>query len=402
MMIPWGTDAPIYHWPLATGSLIAANIAVFVAQSTGLIDTPAWSLALGDGLHPLQWITHAFLHLGPGHLIGNMIFLWVFGLIVEGKIGFLPFLAVYALMCLLDGVVSQLLMLGRAEPAILLGASGAIFGLMAMAMVWAPKNEVHCHWILSYTFRVFTWDAPVYVLSLLYIGVEVLEIGLAGLLGDALLQALIHLPGAVWGFVIGTVLVKAEWVDCEGWDLYSLLSKRRRLGREWKRRGERLDRQKRRKPKARHAKARSKESELSPEERAANATQKLRERLDASDFDNARAYFERTARTLTGWPSEPVMLDIIKSLHARKERVASVPYMEAYCQRFPEQGDRMRLKLAQVLIRDRQRPAHGLRVLEQVPESSLAADLRPIRRQLETLAQQMLEEGVLELEEDYG
>lgn len=400
MLLPWGTDAPIYHWPVATGGLIAANIAIYVGEVGGAVDADAWSLALGNGIHPVQWISHAFLHVGLMHLIGNMIFLWVFGLIVEGKIGALPFLAIYALMCLLDGAVTQAIMLHKQPPGFLLGASGAIFGLMAVAMVWAPKNEVYCHGLFG--FRVWTWDAPVYLLAILYIGLEALQIGVAGLVGDVVMKALIHLPGAVWGFVIGTVMVKSHWVDCEGWDMYTLLDRRRKFSHDWKKRGERLDRQKKSKPRARHVKAGKGQDALSLEERAANATQKLRERLADSDFDNARATFDKYARTLPSWPSEAVLLDVVKTLHGRKEMVASVPYMQAYCRRFPDRADRVRLKLAQVLIRDRQRPAHGLKVLEESPESSLPADLKPVRRQLEALANHMLEEGVLELEEDYG
>ena len=400
MLLPWGTDAPIYHWPVATGGLILANVAIYVGEVSGVVNGEDWSLALGNGIHPVQWISHAFLHVGLMHLIGNMIFLWVFGLIVEGKIGALPFLAIYSVMCLLDGVVTQVVMLHRQPPGFLLGASGAIFGLMAIAMVWAPRNEVYCHGLIG--FRVWTWDAPVYLLAILYIGLEALEVGVAGLVGDVLMKALIHLPGAVWGFLIGTIMVKARWVDCEGWDMFILLERRRKFGRDWKKRGERHDRQKKIKPRARHLRAGKGQNNLSPEERAANATRKLRERLDDSDFDNARATFDKYARTLPGWPPEGVLLDIIKMLHSRKLMVDSVPYMQAYCRRFPGQADRVRLKLAQVLIRDRQRPAHGLKVLQEVQESALPGDLRPVRRQLEALANHMLEEGVLELEEDYG
>ena len=50
---------------------------------------------LGDGIHPLQWLTNIFLHAGFFHLVGNMIFLWTFGFVVEGKLGWLPFTALY-------------------------------------------------------------------------------------------------------------------------------------------------------------------------------------------------------------------------------------------------------------------------------------------------------------------
>jgi hypothetical protein len=60
----------------------------------------------------------------------------------------------------------------------------------------------------------------------------------------------------------------------------------------------------------------------------------------------------------------------------------------------------MRVKLAQMLIRDFQRPVAALRVLEEIPPTSLPVDLEAARERLARKAQQMLEEGVLELEGD--
>ena len=57
----------------------------------------------------------------------------------------------------------------------------------------------------------------------------------------------------------------------------------------------------------------------------------------------------------------------------------------------------MRVKLAQVLIRDCQRPVAALRVLDEIPAGSLPADLEAARQKLAAKAQQMLEEGVLEI-----
>src|SRR5262245_50368908 len=128
MFIPYGTDAPIYHWPFATVGLIVVNVVLFFAvpvfqpppsttitieEPEGDLDpdmaldgdshhdeatkkilsalSPSWysrqglSLWLGQGLHPSQWLTHNFLHAGLIHLIGNMIFLWAYGIVVEGK-----------------------------------------------------------------------------------------------------------------------------------------------------------------------------------------------------------------------------------------------------------------------------------------------------------------------------
>ncbi len=92
MILPWGTDAPIYHRPVATIGVIVVNVLIFVAFPSPLHED--WMLELGGGIHPLQWLSNIFMHLGLGHLLGNMLFLWAFGIIVEGKLGALGFLAV--------------------------------------------------------------------------------------------------------------------------------------------------------------------------------------------------------------------------------------------------------------------------------------------------------------------
>src|SRR5947208_1720658 len=96
MLIPYTTDASLRYFPWATIGLIAVNAVVFFA--TGMGDAAgivAYGVEYGNGLHPLQWITSIFMHVHFAHLIGNMLFLWVFGMIVEGKLGWWKFLAVY-------------------------------------------------------------------------------------------------------------------------------------------------------------------------------------------------------------------------------------------------------------------------------------------------------------------
>jgi len=95
------------------------------------------------------------------------------------------------------------------------------------------------------------------------------------------------------------------------------------------------------------------------------------------------------------------VLGLIALLQREGLVAESVPVMEDYAERFPQGSARVRLKLAQVLIRDQQRPARALRLLADLPESDLPADLRPVRRQLERRARQMSQQegGIYEIEE---
>ena len=92
-LIPYGTNAPIYHWPIATVGLIVINVVVFALSIASPESVEPFILAFGDGFHPVQWITSNFLHADIFHLIGNMLFLWAFGIIVEGKLGVAKMLA---------------------------------------------------------------------------------------------------------------------------------------------------------------------------------------------------------------------------------------------------------------------------------------------------------------------
>jgi hypothetical protein len=121
---------------------------------------------------------------------------------------------------------------------------------------------------------------------------------------------------------------------------------------------------------------------------------------DDGNVAGAVAAYEKGARTLVDWPAQPDLYSLIKGLHARGAEADSIPLMRDHCRRFPKQSLTMRVKLAQILIRDRQRPVAALRVLEEIPAGALSAELDASRKKLALKAKRMLEEGVLELEED--
>ena len=190
-----GTDAPIYHKPFGTVGLIVVN--VWPSSSSPRQATRTGTLLLGEGLHPLQWVTNVFMHLDPGHLIGNMIFLWSFGIVVEGKLGAAAFLAAY----LGIGVVqprssSSFLIPGAAGPhAGVIGGDlrppGHVPGLgsvqRAQLLGLLPVHAV----------RVGRPD-PLWF-AVIYIGLEVLEVGTTGF---SISSALAHAGGAAIGFAV--------------------------------------------------------------------------------------------------------------------------------------------------------------------------------------------------------
>jgi membrane associated rhomboid family serine protease len=204
MIIPWGTDAPIYHRPIATITLIVLNVATFFLVPSGARQD--WALVLGDGVHPLQWLTNLFLHTGFFHLAGNMVFLWTFGFVVEGKIGWLAFMLVYLSLGVIESAAMQLLVSSEHSLA-MMGASTVIFGLLAICLVWAPRNEVTC--ILWLRFTPMEVDLSILWFAVLYILLDVLTSGMSGVVmanltdrstGVIVALALDHTFGAILGF----------------------------------------------------------------------------------------------------------------------------------------------------------------------------------------------------------
>ena len=233
MIIPWGTDAPIYHRPIATIGLIVVNVARRSCCVPGA-EYEEWTLVLGDGMHPLQWVTNIFLHSGFFHLAGNMIFLWTFGLVVEGKLGWWAFLLVYLGLGVCESAGMQFLVHSE-HPVHMLGSSAIIFGLLAMCLVWAPMNEVVCIVWLRFTPSVFD-------LSILWFAAATSrwtcsQVELDGRRDGERARTARRArssrscsttPSArSWASFVAVALLKLGWVDCENWDLFAVLEGRK-------------------------------------------------------------------------------------------------------------------------------------------------------------------------------
>ncbi|MCG8652309.1 MAG: rhomboid family intramembrane serine protease [Pirellulales bacterium] len=222
IIAPYNTDAPIYHLPIATVTIMVINVIVFALTTLqAMLGNVSWEsldwLCLEfNTLNPFQWISNVFMHGGPMHLIGNMIFLWAFGLVVEGKLGSPKFALLYLLIALLDGLMVQLPMYVLSGEGGALGASGVIFALMVIAVIWAPENEMDCfYWIF---FFVGTFEIRLVKLGGIYIFMQLFFLWLGGF---SMSSEMLHMIGVMIGAPIGFFMLRQDMVDCEGWDLVS-------------------------------------------------------------------------------------------------------------------------------------------------------------------------------------
>lgn len=165
----------------------------------------------------LTLFTSMFLHGGPMHLLGNMLFLWIYGDNVEEVLGSGRYLLVY-LACGLAGALAQI----AAAPNSLiptLGASGAIAGVMGAYLIWFPHNQIRV-----LVFRFIT-VLPAVVVVGGWIALQI-YLGLAGLgrIGESGGVAyLAHVGGAIAGIIVAFLFydraqhVKALEAYYQGW-----------------------------------------------------------------------------------------------------------------------------------------------------------------------------------------
>lgn len=194
---PWeishGTDLPMPLEIPNAGEDEAAITAAPQARAPrqfipqGPVPFPIW----------LTLLTSLFLHESPLHLVGNMLFLWIFGDNVEEVLGRVR----YVLFYLCAGAIGSLFLILADRDSLIptLGASGAIAGLMGAYLVWFPYHRV----------RVFVLrrvlEVPALVVIGIWITIQVLQ-GVMSIshLGEAGGVAyLAHVGGAATGLVVG-------------------------------------------------------------------------------------------------------------------------------------------------------------------------------------------------------
>lgn len=155
------THLRIIRFQYVTLSIIVLNVVIFLftgAFTTNVVLgsfetsfglTPAELLhanhAAGPVPEPLTLVTSMFLHGGWMHLIGNMLFMWVFADNVEDAYGYVGFIIFYLLSGILGGLTHVVMSPASQSP--LIGASGAVSGVLAAYLVLYPRARV---WVLLF------------------------------------------------------------------------------------------------------------------------------------------------------------------------------------------------------------------------------------------------------------
>lgn len=234
-MIPISDENPTLHRPVMTWAVLIVIFAAWVLVQGAGLDTvrlassicnyglvPAeltggrpvgYAIPLGQGLacvvdaepiNVLTPLTSMFLHGSWGHILGNALFLWVFGNNIEDSMGAARFLAFY-LLCGLAAIGTHVL-IQPTSPVPTVGASGAISGVLGAYLILYPRVRVNM--LFWFLFFIRVMPVPAWLVLIWWFGIQVLT----GLPGLSPLRSDVSGGVAVWahvgGFVAGAALVK--------------------------------------------------------------------------------------------------------------------------------------------------------------------------------------------------
>ena len=224
LIIPIKTDSPVRRRPYVNQALIAANILIYLVTdvfgslggNTFGEELKSRFLLYPDDLSVSQFFTYQFLHGGIEHILGNMLFLWVFGNSVNSKMGNVAYLFFYLAAGVFAGVGFAMT---SQHPC--LGASGAIAGVTTAFLVLFPRSEVTTfYWIWFY---IGTW----HLRALLLIGLKIIlwDNILAPRINAGAFEAVAlsaHIAGYIFGFVVCMVLLLIRALPRDQFDILAL------------------------------------------------------------------------------------------------------------------------------------------------------------------------------------
>lgn len=224
-MIPLGDSNPGGRTPIVNRLLLLVNLAVWLYTFSLARDGQALELFydryafdwtrlvaqfsppgnLGiESAEPLSTlVTHMFLHGGWLHVLGNMLYLWIFGDNVEDRLGPGPYLLFY-LLCGMAAAIGQ----GLIAPAPMVGASGAVAGVLGAYLFLFPGSRVRTLIFLGLFITIV--QLPAVVVIGLWIVVQILsglaELRLAGTEAASQVAFFAHVVGFFAGIALLAVI----------------------------------------------------------------------------------------------------------------------------------------------------------------------------------------------------
>ncbi|MCF7973845.1 MAG: rhomboid family intramembrane serine protease [Phycisphaerae bacterium] len=233
MLLPIRTSIKTRQTPYANYALIVLNVLIYTMEFmadpySGRAIYRPWVQTMM--LIPVQWqywqlLTYAFLHAHLWHIIGNMLFLYIFGNSVNDTLGHVKYLCFYLGGAIFSGMGHVLLNMNSGAPT--LGASGAVAAVTGAYLVLFPQTLVT---VLYWFIIIGTLEIPaIWFIGLKLILIDnILAASADGVAYDA------HIAGYVYGIGIMVLCVAAGWIQKSQFDLWAMIQQwnRRRQYRD--------------------------------------------------------------------------------------------------------------------------------------------------------------------------
>lgn len=228
-VFPLRTDRPLRSTPYVNYGLIALNVLIFLFQqleTTGSLPfrsgLDSWRLEPMDLRLP-NFVTYAFLHGGWMHLIGNMVFLYIFGNNVSDKLGQLGYLMFYLAGAVFSGIGYVLLTGPGASGFIppVVGASGAIAAVTGAFLVLFPNTNI----TLFYFFILIgAYEVPALLLVPFFFLQDVI-FNFFSAFGQSNVAHVAHISGTVFGVSVALTLAGSRLLPRDQFDLWAMISR---------------------------------------------------------------------------------------------------------------------------------------------------------------------------------
>jgi membrane associated rhomboid family serine protease len=231
MVLPLSDDVRARRFPIVNVALIVANFAVWLFYELPNLDAAVthasfYPCAVDNACYApepwgISWITAMFLHGSWDHILGNMLFLAIFGKNVEDAFGSLPYLVFYfagGLVATLTQTAMTLLFGSTADAQVpTLGASGAIAAVLGAYFVLYPGSHIKT-WAFFFILQIPAW---VFLGGwFLYQLIEA-NYGLFGAEANGGGVAFFaHVGGFVFGYLVARVLVRAGRIAPQGGSVF--------------------------------------------------------------------------------------------------------------------------------------------------------------------------------------
>ena len=210
MIFPFRIETLFKHYPWANWALIATIVLFFFSPAEWYDEETIEAMVLQDwSLSGL--LGHMLLHAGFMHMAGNMIVLWVFGNAVCGNTSNWVYWPLFAGLGVAAGAVHMLI---DGDPMI--GASGAIYGIVGMALAMYPLNRVSVAWWLFMRFGTF--QVPLWVCAMVWAILDTI----GAVMKTGQVAHLAHLGGLAAGLALGWLSLRKGWVELTEFDNRSL------------------------------------------------------------------------------------------------------------------------------------------------------------------------------------